>query len=86
MNYSEAVLSPSVSYLCAFKEVRLNPARNIFVERRPLRTGLLLQSADRRFLEKTIFRPDGDSPESICPVSPDIAEFELIRPGLQDYF
>ena len=86
VNYSEAVLSPSVSYLCAFKEVRLNPARNIFVERRPLRTGLLLQSADRRFLEKTIFRPDGDSPESICPVSPDIAEFELIRPGLQDYF
>jgi len=86
VSYSEAVLSPAVSYRCAFKEVRLNTGRKIYIEKRLLRPARPLEESDCAFLEKTLLHPAGEQTDSSPSLSDDIADYEVIRPGLQDYF
>ena len=84
--YSEAILSPSISYQCAFREVRLNPNRKVFVERQALCSPLTLENSDRLFFENEILHITGETPHSGVSIQEDVLDFELIRPGLQDYF
>jgi hypothetical protein len=86
VSYSEAILSPSISYRCAFKEIRLNPGRKIYVERRSLCPPITLEDADRIFFEHTILNTNDESRYSGASIRSDILDFELIRPGLQDYY
>jgi len=85
VSYSEAMLSPAVSYRYTFREVRLNPERKIYVERRPLCAPLSLEGAERIAFENVLSTDDEgvDSPPSLRG---EILDFERIRPGLQDYF
>lgn len=85
VRYSEALLSPSVSYRHTFREVRLNPERKIYVERRPLCAPLSLENAERISFEN-ILSTDDENMAALPSIREEILEFELIRPGLQDYF
>ena len=86
VSYSEAILSPSISYRYAFKEVRLDHGRKIYIERRSLCSSLTLKDADRMFFENTILRTADENRISRVPIRDDVLDFELIRPGLQNYF
>jgi pyruvate formate-lyase activating enzyme-like uncharacterized protein len=86
IGYAEAVLTAQVSYRCAFKEVRLATGNKLYIEKRPLGLEIHLDENDRDFFRRTALEP-GDAP--IRPTSPaqeEIADFEFIRSGLQDYF
>lgn len=83
---STANATAAVSYRCAFKEDRLNPSRKIFIEKRLLRASQPLENSDRAFFEKTLLPPAGEPLHSGLQFSDDIADYEVIRPGLQDYF
>ena len=86
IGYAEAVLSAQVSYRCAFKEVRLTPADKLYIEKRPLRLELPLDESDRDYFRRAVIEasPVPKTPQS--PAQEEIADFEFIRPGLQDYF
>ena len=86
VSYSEAILSPSISYHRAFREIRLGHGRKIYIERCPLCSQLRLKDADRMFFENAILNNTGDVSDSEVQMQEDILDFELIRPGLQDYF
>lgn len=86
LTYAEAVLTPHISYRCAFKEVRLTAAKKIYIEKRPLRTELQLDGNDRRFFQSAVLdRPSAQKPPE-RPVLEELLAFEFIQPGLQDYF
>jgi pyruvate formate-lyase activating enzyme-like uncharacterized protein len=86
IGYAEAVLTAQVSYRCAFKEVRLTPANKLYIEKRPLGRELPLDANDRDYFQRAVIEPAPvpESPQS--PAQEAIADFEFIRPGLQDYF
>jgi pyruvate formate-lyase activating enzyme-like uncharacterized protein len=84
--YSEAMLSPSISYRYAFREVRLHHGRKIFLERRLLCPPFVLEEAERLDFEKSILHITGDGPDSDTSIREEILDLESIRPGLQDYF
>lgn len=86
VSYSEAILSPSISYRHAFREVRLNHSRKIYIERRPLCYPLTLEDADQMFFKNTILHITNEIRNSGISIREDVLDFELIRPGLQDYF
>ena len=86
VSYSEALLSPSISYRYAFKEVRLDHGRIVYIERRSLCSPLTLEDADRMFFENTILHIADEKRISGVSIRDDVLDFELIRPGLQDYF
>ncbi len=86
VSYSEAILSPSISYRCAFREIRLGHDRKIFVERCSRCSRLVLKDADRLFFENAILRKSGEISVPDASIQEDILDFELIQPGLQDYF
>lgn len=86
VSYSEAVLSPAISYRHAFREVRLNSNKTVFIEKRLLCPVRPLEAADRAFFERTLLRQGDEAlPAGLSP-GDDIADYEWIRPGLQDYF
>jgi len=81
VTYCEAVLSPAVSYRCAFTEVRLDTGQKIYIEKRPVRVDLPIEPADLRAMANMGSQHD-PQPE----LSPVARPYEQIRPGLQDYF
>lgn len=86
LTYAEAVLTPHVSYRCAFKEVRLTGTKKIYIEKRPLRLELQLDDNDRRFFQSAVLDyPSAQKPPE-SQVQDDFLAFEFIQPGLQDYF
>lgn len=86
VSYSEAILSPSISYRYAFREVQLNRNRNIYVERRSLCTPMTLAESDRVIFENIIHHLTDENRNADVSIREDVLDFELIRPGLQDYF
>jgi len=86
LGYAEAVLSPCVSYHHAFKEVRVNPAKKIVIERRTHAGNLRLNREQRMAFEKGVIcrEPEAGRGESLIhmPFFP----FEFIPAGLQPYF
>jgi pyruvate formate-lyase activating enzyme-like uncharacterized protein len=86
IGYAEAVLAAQVSYRCAFKEVRLTPGAKLYIEKRPLRLELALDESDREFFRRTVIESTAVPEPPRSPAQEALADFELIRPGLQDYF
>jgi len=86
VSYYEAVLAPSVSYRCTFKEVRLNPSRKLFIEKRPLCLDMEVSDSGRNFLEKRALGGVEAGGGDISSVTDEIVDYECIRPGLQHYF
>ncbi|MDA8139952.1 MAG: radical SAM protein [Desulfobacteraceae bacterium] len=86
ITYAEAVLAPNISYRCAFKEVRLDSGKKIFIEKRPVRIDLPLAPAERPIFEARALGLSSSDPSGESPGLMEILSFELIAPGLQDYF
>jgi pyruvate formate-lyase activating enzyme-like uncharacterized protein len=84
--YTEAVLTSQISYRCPFKELRLTPAAKIYIEKRPLRLELRLDEDDREFFRRLVIDPAPVGAAPSNPVQEELAEYETIRSGLQDYF
>lgn len=86
VSYFEAVLTPGISYRCAFKEVRLDSGQKIFIEKRPVRVDATLTATQRSDLEAHVLNstPLDGSPGTTAPM--EILPFEFIPNGLQDYF
>jgi hypothetical protein len=85
-SYSEAILSPSISYRYSFREVQLNHSRKIYIERRALCSPQTLEEADRMFFENSVLHINNGILNSDVSIKEDILDFEMIQPGLQDYF
>lgn len=87
VTYCEAVLTPHISYSCAFKEVKLDSGSKIYVEKRPIRIDLPIPAHKRFFFEKRILLNAVSAPHAGNEAIPEEAlTYELIQPGLQDYF
>ena len=86
VTYSEAVLAPTISYRCAFKEVRLDSGKKIFIEKRPIRQDLPVSKDERGFFETNVIQLPVSHDASPTSVPEEIIPFEFIQPGLQDYF
>jgi hypothetical protein len=86
ITYAEAVLCPTISYHCAFKEVRLESGHKIYIEKRPVRIDLSLDTPTRLFFENTVVRPSNEPSRCMNLFQEEILRYEFIQPGLQDYF
>jgi pyruvate formate-lyase activating enzyme-like uncharacterized protein len=86
ITYSEAVLAPTISYRCAFREVRLDSGKKIFIEKRPIRQDLPVKRDERRFFETNVLHLPASHNAPAASVPEEIIPFEFIQPGLQDYF
>lgn len=86
VTYYEAVLAPHISYRFAFKEVKLASGSKIYIEKRPVRVDLPISSDDRQFFEAHIINAVASSSPENEAVPEEALAYELIQPGLQDYF
>lgn len=86
ISYFEAVLDAAISYRCAYKEVRLDSGRKIYIEKRPIRVDAPVTTAQRAWFEAQVLEvpPSQSSPTAVAPE--DLFSFERISEGLQDYF
>ncbi len=83
VSYHLAALSPAISYRCAFRELRINPNRKLYIEKQPLIADLCLSDDQLRFFHERIFHQSSSLPG---PFDEAMASMEYIRPGLQDYY
>ncbi len=86
VTYSEAVLTPHISYRCAFKEIRLASGNTIYIEKRPIRIDLPVRKEEYPFFENRIVQTPTTPLPAGGPVPEEVLNFEFIQPGLQDYF
>lgn len=86
VSYYEAVLAPHISYRCAFKEVRFDSGKKIFIEKRPIRQDLPVANNERRFFEANVLHLSASLDASRPSVPEEMMPSEFIQPGLQDYF
>jgi len=82
LTYSEAVLSPVLSYQNPFKEIRLDSGMKIYAEKRG-RKHLNLDSDQMPLFEQRVIVT---SHEPTPGADPEFLNEEFITPGLQDYF
>ncbi len=86
ISYAEAILSPCVSYHYAFKEVRVNSAKKIVVERQVHCTNLLLSHEQRLIFEKEVICREPETMITDACLYSQFAPFDFITTGLQQYF
>jgi pyruvate formate-lyase activating enzyme-like uncharacterized protein len=86
LTYAEAVLSPNLSYRCAFKEIRLNSDKSLYIEKHPLSIDLPVDRTQRELFEKRFIQKKSILPADEGTIDPAIAGYESIQPHLQDYF
>lgn len=86
ISYAEAILSPHISYRHAFKEVRINSARKIVVERNVHCANIRLSSEQRSVFEKGVICREPETMNSDTFLNSQFASFEFITSGLQQYF
>ncbi|MBL7180978.1 MAG: radical SAM protein [Desulfobacterales bacterium] len=86
VSYSEALLRPLISYQRAFKEIRINTGRTLYVEKQPLSINRRLNDAQKSALANLVIGPAPSEPGRKEQELGEIIEYELIRPGLQEYF
>lgn len=86
LGYSEAVLSPGVSYRHAFKEICVNPAKKIVIERQVHCTKLFLSHEQRLVFEKGVICREPETRNTDACLNSPFAMFEFITAGLQQYF
>ena len=84
ISYSEAVLSPALSYRHAFKEIRLDGGMKLFVEKQNRTRPIVLapDEADLFYRHAVLKNHSG----AIDPDGHEWIEYEFIREGLQKYF
>ncbi len=84
--YSEASLCPHISYHRTFKEVRINQEKQLFIEKQPVSTEILLDDAQQTRFKSQVNHPDSLAIQpGTCAVDR-FEDYEFIQPGLQDYF
>ena len=86
VSYSEAILSPAISYRYVFKEIPISPGKKIVVEKRSHISDISLSEANRNVFEKQIIFRHQQKGAQDEPLNEEIAGFEMIHPGLQDYY
>jgi pyruvate formate-lyase activating enzyme-like uncharacterized protein len=86
LGYAEAILSPCVSYHHAFKEVRVNPAKKIVIERRTHAGSLLLNHEQQLVFERGVMCREPETMNSESFLNMPFSPFEFIPDGLQQYF
>lgn len=86
ISYLEAMLRPAVSYQHAFKEIRLNAGKKIVVEKKTHASDIHLSPNEREIFEKLIINTPIIPKGLTDAIDDNILLFELIYPGLQDYF
>lgn len=86
ISYAEASLSPIVSYRHAFKEVRINSARKIVVERNVHCANIRLSIEQRSVFEKGVICREPETMNTDACLNSPFALFEFITSGLQHYF
>ena len=86
VTYSEALLCPHISYHRTFKEVRVNSEKRLFIEKQPVVSEIFLDEAQRRRFISIVNHPDSHLLEHRDPSGDRFLDYELIQPGLQDYY
>ncbi|MEJ2037647.1 MAG: radical SAM protein, partial [Desulfosarcinaceae bacterium] len=85
-SYAQAALNSHISYHHPFKEVRINPRINLYLEKQPCLKDF---SLGRDLSGLRTQRTDGAAPGGEAGPPPEletIQDYEWIRPGLQEYF
>ncbi len=86
VNYAEALLCPHISYHRTFKEVRVNAQKRLFIEKQPVGSEMLLDDAQQMRFISLVNHPNGSAVEPCTSPGDRFRVYELIDPGLQDYF
>jgi pyruvate formate-lyase activating enzyme-like uncharacterized protein len=84
--YHETRLCPVISYHHEFREIRLNPNKSIFIERRPVFTGKELEKEEAWILGKIITTGKNPTPVHSEIFWDEVLDFERLKPGLAEYF
>ena len=79
--YSEAVVSPALSYYNPFKEIRLNSGKKIYVEKQTRIKDIPLAGGDLHRFYHALMEPVSEK-----DIPSGCREYEKIRAGLTDYF
>lgn len=58
VTYSEAVVSPGLSYHNPFKEIRLGSGKKIYVEKQMRRKDIVLEGADMEMFQQAVIKGD----------------------------
>lgn len=86
VTYSEALLCPQISYHRTFKEVRVNSEKRLFIEKQPVCSEIHLDDAQRTRFISIVNHPDSSVLQNQDSSDDRFLDYELIQPGLQDYF
>ncbi len=86
VRYSEALLCPNISYHRTFKEVRLNSQKRLFIEKQPVGAEIHLDDVQRTRFLSILNHPDRPVAQNHHFPADRFLEYELIQPGLPDYF
>ena len=88
VGYSEAGLRPHISYRHYFKEIRVNADKKLYVEKYPVLKETRLSAVQRSWLGARLSGASAASSTMAPPPAElqEIGTFELIEPGLQEYF
>ncbi|MCB2148066.1 MAG: radical SAM protein [Deltaproteobacteria bacterium] len=84
--YSEALLCPHISYHRTFKEVRVNSEKRLFIEKQPVGPEIHLDEVKRTRFISIVDHPDRPVVDKHNTSDDRFLDYELIQPGLQDYF
>ena len=84
--YSEALLCPQISYHRTFKEVRVNSEKRLFIEKQPVCSEIHLDAAQRTRFISIVNHRDSAVLQNHDSSDDRFLGYELIQPGLQDYF
>jgi hypothetical protein len=87
VGYFEAGLCPHISYRHYFKEIRINPDKRLYVEKRPVMREARLDAGQLEWFGNLLRCGQASSRDEAVPAGLQIiAGFEFIAPGLQDYY
>jgi len=86
VGYSEASLCPHISYHRSFKEVRVNREKKLFIEKQPVSPEILLDEVQQTRFIFQVNHPDRPVIQNGTCTVDRFEDYELIQPGLQDYF
>jgi len=84
--YSEASLCPHISYHRTFKEVRINQEKQLFIEKQPVSAEILLDEVQQTRFKSQVNHPGSPAIQTGTCAVDRFEDYELIHPGLQDYF
>ena len=84
--YSEAVVSPGLSYHNPFKEIRLNSGKKIYVEKQGRKKDLILNDKQIQWFGRAVLGRTEGCEQSSDEITGECSGYEFIQKGLQEYF